>query len=79
MPLVCGLFFYQRGRAQRRLVDELELRRKTEENLSRAVHTDQLTGIANRVSVGARSSRTVIHGIDAGGPHRTFDARSRPF
>lgn len=51
MPLVCGLFFYQRGRAQSRLLEELELRRKTEENLSRVVHTDQLTGIANRVAL----------------------------
>jgi hypothetical protein len=31
MPLVCGLFFYQRGRAQSRLLEELEFRRKTEE------------------------------------------------
>lgn len=51
MPVVCGLFFYQRGRAQSRLLEELELRRKTEENLSRVVHTDQLTGIANRVAL----------------------------
>jgi diguanylate cyclase (GGDEF)-like protein len=51
MPLVCGLFFYQRGRTQSRLLDELELRRKTEENLSHIVHTDQLTGMANRVAL----------------------------
>lgn len=51
MPLVCGLFFYQRGHAQSRLLDELEQRRKTEESLSRIVHTDQLTGVANRVAL----------------------------
>ncbi|WP_158515760.1 putative bifunctional diguanylate cyclase/phosphodiesterase [Pararhizobium polonicum] len=51
MPLICGVLFYQGGRARSRLMQELELRRKTEEDLSRALHTDQLTGIANRFAL----------------------------
>ena len=51
MPLICGALFHQGGRARSRLMQELELRRKTEEELSRTVHTDQLTGIANRFAL----------------------------
>jgi len=51
MPLICGVLFYQGGRARSQLMRELELRRKTEEDLSRALHIDQLTGIANRFAL----------------------------
>ena len=51
MPLVGGVLFHQWGRCRSRLVRELDLRRRTEENLSRIVHTDQLTGIANRFAL----------------------------
>jgi diguanylate cyclase (GGDEF)-like protein len=51
MPLICGALFYQGGRARSRLTRELDLRRKIEADLSRAVHTDQLTGIGNRFAL----------------------------
>jgi diguanylate cyclase (GGDEF)-like protein len=51
VPLICGALFCQGARARSRLVRELELRRKTEEDLSCVVHTDQLTGIPNRAAL----------------------------
>jgi diguanylate cyclase (GGDEF)-like protein len=51
MPLICGAFFYQGGRARSRLLQELEQSRKSEHDLSHALHTDQLTGIANRFAL----------------------------
>jgi diguanylate cyclase (GGDEF)-like protein len=51
VPLICGALFFQGARARSRLVRELELRRKTELDLSCVVHTDQLTGIPNRAAL----------------------------
>lgn len=51
MPVVCGVLFHQWSRSRNRLIAELRQRRITEEDLQRVVHTDQLTGIANRFAL----------------------------
>ncbi len=51
LPLMSGALVFQWSRSRRRLIQELELRRETERQLSRAVHTDQLTGVANRFAL----------------------------
>ncbi|MDQ0320959.1 diguanylate cyclase (GGDEF)-like protein [Pararhizobium capsulatum DSM 1112] len=51
LPLMSGALIFQWSRSRARLVEELERRRETEQQLSRAVHTDQLTGVANRFAL----------------------------
>ncbi len=51
LPLMSGALVFQWSRSRARLIAELERRRETEEKLSRAVYTDQLTGIANRFAL----------------------------
>lgn len=51
MPIVCGVLFYQWACSRSRLIAQLQQHRKTEEDLQRVVHTDQLTGIANRFAL----------------------------
>lgn len=51
LSLTSGAFIFQWSRSRTRLLAELERGRATEEKLSRAVYTDQLTGIANRFAL----------------------------
>ena len=51
MPFLAGAIVVQSRRSRARLVAELDRHRETEERLSQAVHTDQLTGVANRFAL----------------------------
>ncbi|OJF97322.1 hypothetical protein AX760_17245 [Pararhizobium antarcticum] len=51
MPAVCGALFYAWGRSRCRLLSELALRQRTEEQLMQVAHLDRLTGLPNRFAL----------------------------